>query len=185
MGRDETGNCVLRWDKVSKVGRVFLQVSVSFLGMGKPMFPVNNSLCAERTAAEGRTQTCQSCHTASHPSHSPPSAHTALQGGCSDGQELRSPPCSFRGPAGRHLACTADTSYRDAPLQLHPRNGPTNHLHCSCCSSCAAPGPAPSWSSQALVIRSLPSPPLLKKERKQNCFPTGRRQEMQVQAAQS
>lgn len=45
--------------------------------------------------------------------------------------------------------------------------------------------PAPSWSSQALVICSLPSPALLKKERKQNCFPAGCRQEMQVQAAQS
>lgn len=44
MGRDKTGNCALRWDKASKVWRVFLQVSVSFLGMGKLMFPVKDSL---------------------------------------------------------------------------------------------------------------------------------------------
>lgn len=56
----------------------------------------------------------------------------------------------------------------------HVPRGFPSHLHSIlCCSYCAAPGPEPGWPSRALVVFSLPSPPLLKRERKQNHFPTG------------
>lgn len=56
----------------------------------------------------------------------------------------------------------------------HVPGGFPSQLHgILCCSYCAAPGPEPGWPSRALVVFSLPSPPLLKRERKQNHFPTG------------